>query len=305
MTQVGLIGTGDMGHVVGAVLREHGATVRTSLEGRSKRSRDLAAGAGIDDAGSLDALVATSNVLISIVPPAAAAEVAEQVGRAATGSSRARPDGLAAPLYVDANAVAPTTAASIGEVVRAAGCHFVDASIIGPPPRQPGSTRFYASADDGNALAAFETFGDHGLDIRRIDGGDGAASALKMSYAASTKGYAALCTELLLAARAEGVLDVLLDELALSQPDRLAAMERSVPALPVKARRWVGEMEEIATAFADAGLTPRIFNGAADMFRLVGATDLADETPENRDRTRTLRDVIETLHRSISIEGEA
>ncbi len=47
---IGLLSPGEMGHAVGSVLREHGLTVRTSLDGRSARSRTLAAKADIADA---------------------------------------------------------------------------------------------------------------------------------------------------------------------------------------------------------------------------------------------------------------
>jgi hypothetical protein len=51
-------------------------------------------------------------------------------------------------------------------------------------------------------------------------------------------------------------------------------------------------MEEIAQTFADAGLTPKFHQGAADLYRFVASTTLAEETPERRDRERTLRQVV-------------
>jgi len=123
----------------------------------------------------------------------------------------------------------------------------------------------------------------------------GQASGLKMCYAAQTKGFAALATELLVAARRMGLYDALIKELELSQAARYASLAHSLPGMPVKARRWVGEMEEIAKTFAHLSLTPQIYQGAADMYRLVSATPLAAETPENMDRGRTLAQVIDIL----------
>jgi len=136
---------------------------------------------------------------------------------------------------------------------------------------------------------------DYGLDVRSAGDEIGQASGFKMCYAAGTKGVTALQTELLVAAKALGLYDGLIDELGLSQGDRLAGMERGIPSMPVKAKRWIGEMEEIAKTFGDLNLTPKMYEGAADMYRLVGETPLAEETPETRDKSRTLAQVVEVL----------
>ena len=130
----------------------------------------------------------------------------------------------------------------------------------------------------------------------------GQASGLKMTYAALTKGTAALSVELLVAAWRMGLYEPLLKEFQLSQSDRYASMERALPKLPSKARRWVGEMEEIAKTFGDLGLTPKIYQGAADMYRFVGETQLADET-EGLDKSRTLDQMVEILSRTLEEQG--
>ena len=65
--------------------------------------------------------------------------------------------------------------------------------------------------------------------------------------------------------------------------------------MPAKSRRWVSEMEEIQATFGQLGMTPHILEGVADMYRLVGDTPLGDETPESRDRDRSLEDTIRLL----------
>jgi 3-hydroxyisobutyrate dehydrogenase-like beta-hydroxyacid dehydrogenase len=185
-------------------------------------------------------------------------------------------------LYVDCNAIAPQTAYSIELIIKGAGGRFVDGSIIGGPPRLPrregARTSFYAS---GIHAGDFARLRDYGLDIIVLGEQAGQASAFKMCYAALTKGFTALCTELLTAAEALGVSAQLADEFRLSQPVFFEQMNRSLPGMPPKARRWVGEMEEIAQTFAALGLTPKILAGAADVYRLVGETALADRTPED------------------------
>ena len=194
--------------------------------------------------------------------------------------------------YADCNAIAPQTVRTLGDVITAAGGTFVDASIIGPPPRTPGATRFYAS---GPQLDTFSELNNYGLDVRTLGDEIGHASAIKMCYASLTKGLTALCTELLTAASLLGVSEALTTEFQLSQSALFERMERGLPSMPPKARRWIGEMEEISATFVHVGLTPNILTGAADMYRFVGDTHLADLPPEARDEFPTLAELIEIL----------
>ena len=286
---IGLLSPGEMGHTIGGVLRGHGAHVLTHLGGRSDRSRALAEAAGIEDTPSLATLVTEVDILLSVLVPARALEVAITIAAviAETGAD---------PLYVDCNAIAPRTVRQAEAVIRAAGGRFADAGIIGPPPRKPGTTRIYASGPDAAALTILN---DYGLDLRVIGSEAGQASGLKMCYAALTKGLIALGTELLLAAEQMGLADALRAEQQQSIPNVLAWLERSVPSMPPKAYRWVGEMEEIAATFADLGLTPNILLGAADMYRLVEDAPIGRESPETRDKNRGLDGVIAALAESL------
>jgi 3-hydroxyisobutyrate dehydrogenase-like beta-hydroxyacid dehydrogenase len=278
-----------MGHVVGQVLLKHGMPVLTCLEGRSERTRALAQKAGIEAVPSYSQLVRDVDLILSILVPAEAEKAARTVAQAlmATGKKL---------VYVDCNAIAPETARAIAIIITAAGGRFVDAGIIGPPPRREGVTRFYASGTDARE---FEKLKIYGLDVRVIGTEVGQASGLKMCYAALTKGITALSTELLVAAWRLGLYEALVDEFQLSQPERYASMEQGLPGMPTKARRWIGEMEEIAKTFGDLGLTPKIYQGAADVYRFVGETPLATETPETLDRSRTLSRMIEILAASL------
>src|SRR5262244_197332 len=235
---VAVISPGEMGSAVGRRLREGGLRVVTSLAGRTGRTRALAADAGIEDAGSLAAAIRQSDVVLSILPPARALELAEAVGRDP------------GPLYVDCNAVSPASASAIG---RAVGERYVDAGIIGAPT----APRFYASGPHAAELAELP------LDVRVLDGEIGQASALKMCYAALTKGLTALLTESMVTADALGVTEALAAELSDSQPQFLATARRGLPGMVPKAYRW------IAATFEAAGLTPRMLLGAADVYRLV------------------------------------
>jgi 3-hydroxyisobutyrate dehydrogenase-like beta-hydroxyacid dehydrogenase len=272
---VGIISPGDMGHQVGRVLRHYGLRVITSLDGRSERTRTLAAQAGIEAVGDYAALVREADIVLSILVPSEAVAAAERIAQAA--------DDMGVDLlFVDCNAIAPQTVRQIEEIIQRAGGCFVDASIIGPPPRlspaASGQTRFYAS---GEYAVAFAGLGSCGLNVIVLDGPAGQASALKMCYAALTKGLTALCTELLTAAEALGVGEALAVEFQQSQSAMLAQMNRAIPGMTPKAHRWVGEMEEIAATFAAVGLTPKIFAGAADIYRLVAASPLGERALED------------------------
>ena len=212
---VAVLAPGDMGHAVAAVLKAGGLRVVTCLAGRSARTRALAAKAGVEDLGDDAALVRAADVLLSILVPAQAEALAGRIAAAL----RATPADL---LYVDCNAIAPETARAVGAVVEAAGARFVDAGIIGPPPRAGAKgTRFYAS---GAAAADFAQLRDYGLDVRIIGERAGDASALKMCYAALTKGTTAIMTELAVAAARLGVSEPLRAEFELSQPEMLERM---------------------------------------------------------------------------------
>ncbi len=291
---VGILSPGDMGHTVGGVLGAHGLRVITCLQGRSERTRALAKKANIAAVASYQALVTEAELVLSILVPAQAEAAAERVAQAIAGTG-------AELVYADCNAIAPQTTVRIGEIITAVGGRFVDASIIGGPPKRPGTTRFYASGPDVSAFAALSQFG---LDVVVLDEKIGSASAIKMCYAGLTKGLTALCTELLTAAEVLGVSQALKREFQMSQAALYERMERGLPRMPAKARRWVGEMEEISQTFGHVGLTPKIHAGAADIYRLVGATHLADRNPEDPDPPPPLAEMISILAAQLSADGE-
>ena len=291
MNTIGIYSPGDMGHTVGEVLHKNGLRVITCLEGRSKRTQELSKKAGIKDVESYTNFVNESDLILSIMVPAQAFQAAEKITEALLHTNTT----LA---YADCNAIAPQTVRKIGEKIDSVGGTFIDASIIGPPPRTPGRTRFYVS---GKSLDPFIILNNYGLDVRPLGEDVGLASAIKMCYASLTKGLTALCTELLTAAEKLGVSDALSAEFKLSQSALYERMENGLPGMPPKARRWIGEMEEISATFEHVGLTPHILAGAADMYRLVSETPLADLSPEDRDKFPTLAELVETLAKQSNI----
>jgi 3-hydroxyisobutyrate dehydrogenase-like beta-hydroxyacid dehydrogenase len=283
---IALMSPGDMGHAVAAMLRAHGLRVITCLSGRSARTRSLAEKAGIEEVVDDDALVREADLLLSILVPAEAESLARRIAAALERTG-------AKLLYVDCNAIAPETARRIGQLVEAAGARFVDAGIIGPPPKTGTRTPFYASGVHAKSFAALRDFG---LDVRPIGERPGDASAVKMCYAALTKGTTALMTELSVAAERLGVSAVLRQEFAESQQAAAERMAGGVPAMVPKAHRWVGEMEEIAKTFEDCGLTPKTYLGAAEIYDFVARTSLGKISPEQwRDEGRSFEQIVALL----------
>jgi hypothetical protein len=199
-----------------------------------------------------DALEA-SDIVLSICPPHAVVDVAASVAK--TGFRG---------IYVDANAIAPTTTRKVGQLIEAAGATFVDGAIVGPPPTSERRTRLYLAGPSREEVAAL--FHSSHLQAIALEEAVGAASALKMCYAAWSKGTTALLVSIRALAQSEGVDAHLLQEWSLSQPAPLRQSDM-VPGTARKAWRWVAEMEEIAASFEAAQLPGGFHRAAADIYR--------------------------------------
>jgi len=244
-----------MGAAVGARLVQHGLTVLTTLDGRSTSSCQRASEAGL--VSVIDAELARCDLLLSIVPPAAAEPFARHIAALLAGAPRK-------PLFVDCNAVSPATVQRIATILMSSGIDVADAGIIGGPPAAGyAGPLFYVC---GQHAARFEALANFGLEVRLLEGPIGAASALKMSYAGITKGVVAMGTVMLLAAHRAGVAEALYRELSESQAGLLAGFQRSIPGMSAKAYRWVAEMQEIATFAREDAAAWDLFQAAADLY---------------------------------------
>lgn len=290
---IAILSPGDMGHGVGKVLVERGYDVITCLAGRSQRTRNLAATAGLRDVPSLEEMTRKADLIMSILAPARAVDVARAVADAmrAAGTS---------PPFADCNAVSPRSAAEMASLISAAGGDYIDGGIIGSSPARGAVPRLYTSGPRAGLLAELD---GAGIAVRNLGPAIGRASGLKMCYASMTKGTNALRVAMLTAANSLGLYDELIEELAASQGEALSAMDSRVPGLPANAGRWIGEMEEIAETFDAAGVTPRFHQGAAEIFRLLDSTSFAGESPETVDRSRTLKDTIDAIGKRLAGEG--
>jgi len=285
IANIGIMSPGDMGQAVALQLRAKGFNVCTALEGRSDRTRALAREAGLTDAGSIGQLVARCDVVLSIMDPGSAVDFARLAaeGLRASGSKT---------LIVDCNAIAPDTVRQIAGIIEQGGGRFLDGGIIGPPPRGKAKTNLYVS---GPGAGNLEQLAGPQLIVHAIGDGISDASALKMCYGALNKGTQAIWLEVLIAAQRLGVADLLDQQLQQSQTERYNWALGQFPPLPPKAYRWVPEMLEISKTLSAAGMTAKMFEGAADVYRFVAATSLGKETPESRDKTRGGKDIVRSL----------
>ncbi|MCU0502136.1 MAG: DUF1932 domain-containing protein [Anaerolineae bacterium] len=260
-TPIGILHPGEMGVSIAASARNGGHSLYWASAGRGPKTRERAEQVGLQDAGTLAALCCMCQAIVSVCPPHAAEEVAEQV--LAQGF---------AGLYLDANAISPQRAARIGERMAAAGASFVDGGIIGGPAWQPGSTRLYLSGPAAAEAAALFAAGP--LETVVIGDEIGKASALKMCYAAYSKGSTALLCAVVAAAEQLGVREELDRQWAHDDPRSPDQNANRVRRVTAKAWRFAGEMDEIAATFSAAGLPGEFHAAAATLYRrLAGFKD--------------------------------
>lgn len=253
---IAVIGAGAMGSAVAGRLVENGAKVLTYLEGRSAATIERAKAVGMEPVGLND--IAGAGIILSIVPPASAITVAEQVAAAIRHRGTKT-------TFIDCNAISPQTMTQVAAIFGSDCGVVLDGSIIGGPPKSGHKgPKLYVCGDAANSSAVLS---ERGLDVRRIDGSIGAASALKMSYAGITKGVTGLGTAMLLAAVRSGADEALKRELQDSQPDLYAKLQQGIPDMYPKAYRWVAEMEEIAEFLGEDDPASLIFKGMAGLYR--------------------------------------
>ena len=264
-----VLNPGQMGSVVAASLVQAGRDTAWVSEGRSPSSRERAQAAGLREISTIHELKLV-DVVVSVVPPASALETATKVADAGFRG-----------IYVDGNAVSPSTANAVYETVTQAGASFVDGGIIGPPPEKLGDARLYLSGEKAHEVAAL--FEGSVMDARAIEEAPGscAASSLKMAYAGWTKGSSALLLAVRAMARAHGVEQALLDEWGISQAGLEGKSNQAAIGNAFKAWRFVGEKVEISNTMQAGGLPAGFHQGAAELYEaLAEFKDQMDTPPE-------------------------
>jgi len=273
MRCIGLMHPGAMGASVGAAVRSNGHTVLWASAGRTASTWGRARRANLDDAGTVPELVKASEIVLSVCPPHAAEEVAHEVAHLGfTG------------VYVECNAISPDRTRAIQRIIEDAGAHYVDGGIVGGPAwTREAKTNLYLSGPRAAEVAA--CFAGSPLETPVISERIGAASAVKMGYAAYTKGTTALLTAILGMVEKEGVRA----DLARQWGDTFTTQTvRRVCSNTAKAWRFVGEMHEIAATFRGAGLPGGFHEAAAEVYERLAPFKDHPEPP-------AIESVLETL----------
>ena len=251
--RIGIVHPGQMGIVVAISARNSGNEVFWASENRSASTQKRADEAGLQDAQTLATLCELCPVIVSVCPPEFAEETAEQVAQHSYQGA-----------YVDANAISPERARRMAHRLEEGGARFVDGGIIGPPSSTRNRTWLYLSGEDAASVAPYFSSGP--IEIEVLAGGIGRASALKMCFAAYSKGSVALACAVLAAAKQLEIFDDLERQWARGGPS-LPGLEREISRAAPKAWRYMGEMREIAATFQSAGMPPEFHQAAEEIYR--------------------------------------
>lgn len=253
---IGIVHPGLMGVSIAASAQNTGHKIHWASEGRSSKTQERAEKHNFTDTHSLRRLCETCSFIICVCPPHSAEDVARKLlDQGLTG------------MYLDANAISPQRADRIGQAMQAAGVSFIDGGIIGPPAWKPGKTWLYLSGSDAPLAASCFSAGP--LETVVVDKQIGSASAIKMCYAAYSKGTTALLGAILAAAESYGIRAELQQQWTRSGLDLNNRGVEKIKASGAKAWRYVGEMEEIAASFHNVGITGDFHKAAADIFRKI------------------------------------
>ncbi|GAA1380042.1 NAD(P)-dependent oxidoreductase [Pseudonocardia kongjuensis] len=253
---IGILHPGAMGAAIGSALKARAGAVIWADAGRSHATAKRAELADLVAVPDVAELAARSDVIVSICPPHAAREVAEQVAAGLAGRTDR-------PVYLEANAIAPDTVRAIAQLLgeRAVVC---DGAVIGPPAWQRGTTVLWLSGPGADALAGL--FDGSPFDVRTLDG-LGAASGLKACFALQSKALPTLWLAMAEAAARFGVTDALHDELARGGIEHDGALADVRAKAAAKGWRWAGEMDEAAAAFAAVDVPDGFSRAAAELYR--------------------------------------
>jgi 3-hydroxyisobutyrate dehydrogenase-like beta-hydroxyacid dehydrogenase len=291
-TGIGILYPGEMGASLGRLLAESGFRVMTTLAGRSARTRQRCEQAGLEVLESTRAVTLAADVVLSLVCPAAALEVAEQFVAAAGSSARTR-------VYVDVNSISLATAARIASLVSATRISFVDGAIHGLACQLRSRGTMYLSGARAPEMAGLF---ERSLRVKVVGHAPGQASAFKGMMAGMSKGLAALFLEMGVLGQEAGVLDALLEGYREYYPGVMEAVERLVPTYPQHARRRSEEMVELESSMRAFGLTPCVVRGARQFISALGELDwnAVDGQPGALGK---VREVIAAAHQKHLLRG--
>jgi len=292
---IGILYPGELGSRIGKELIKEGRRVATTLEGRSARTCALCRESKIREMDTFGDVVNAADVVISLVHPGSAVEVAERFTR------HLHPPASAAKIYVDANSVSPETAEQVGRIVGARGARFCDATIQGPANRLTEMATLYLSGDAANEI---ENLFTGILRTRMLGAVGGRASAMKMLLAGLTKGLTALFLELSVLAQRSELSDDFLDECEQSYPAVMEVLRRMLPTVPQHAGRRAEEMTELASFERKMDVSNVFAPFARDVFLDIAASELKTRWQTAPQHAREFRALVDMITQALAREYE-
>jgi 3-hydroxyisobutyrate dehydrogenase-like beta-hydroxyacid dehydrogenase len=275
MSKIGILHPGEMGISIAASAIHSGHQVFWLSQGRSNKTRIRAEKFNLIEVDSISKFCEASEVILSVCPPHAAEEVAQAVREAGFQG-----------LYLDANAISPPRAIKIGKILEAKNIRFVDGGIIGGPAWTPKETLLYLSGEHAQEIAA--CFLEGPVETRIIGNQIGKASALKMCYAAYTKGTTALLAAIMATAESHNIGSELYQQWDRDEPGFSERVNQGLRRVTAKAWRFEGEMKEIAATFEEAGLPNGFHLAAAEIYHRMANFRDATETPSKNEVLKVL-----------------
>ena len=141
--------------------------VVSCLNGRSDRTRKLSHAAGIIDLKTIENVIKSADIILSILPPESALKQSKIVNDIILKVKKKI-------TYVDCNAISPKTAKLIDKSISSEFCNFIDAGIIGLNPIvEKGNTRLYVSGPDTSPVKILNGNGFIVKDLGKEIGKDG------------------------------------------------------------------------------------------------------------------------------------
>ena len=280
--KIGILSIGEMGFHWAKLLKGQGVEVLTYDKDRGEVSRKRGENAGVKPLPSMARLVKEAELIVSIVVPSAAKQVAAKVAKAVAKSGRKE------SLYLDANAISPMTADAIAAVLKPAGVSFVDGCIIGSAARMGKGTIVYVSGPEAQRLQALAALG---IPIRVLGPNTSQASAFKVVYAGLTKGLQGLFVELLMGARRFGLINEVRAQYEESFPGLLDKISTSIVGLRIHAARRAEEMDELKRTFNHHGMKSFMAPAAQRVLEAIaalGAGEASDSGARQGDLLETL-----------------
>jgi len=285
--RVGVLHPGALGGALGKALADAGNTPIACLCGRSAITRARALAANFVVVPSLEEVARSSDIVISLVPPAKALEVAICFAVCANKCA----DGGRMPIFIEANSVAARTKKQIADILASVGVSCLDGAFLGPANRIGTENVMLLSGPGADGVApVFRKV----VEARVVGGEVGQASSLKMTMAILTKALPALLLEMVCTSAKNGQLGPALDLMRRLYPGIIGFLERTLPTYPehigrrvfelTEVRDWLRELDQLAVMTEGAvtilerlrfrGLSSNINWEFEDLLRAIGESNL-------------------------------